>query len=136
MSNANSNKLHFSLVSPERELFAGEVDQVVVPGVDGQFGALALHAPVMSVVKTGVIKIIDGTNETKMFVDGGIVDVTPTGVTILAEDAVDLKTVDLANITQQIKDASEDVRDAKDDADKAVFAKKLARLEAIASAAA
>ena len=71
-----------------------------------------------------------------MFVDGGIVDVTPTGVTILAEDAVDLKTVDLANITQQIKDASEDVRDAKDEADKAIFAKKLARLEAIASAAA
>lgn len=135
MSNDTINsKLHFSLVSPERELFAGEVDQVVVPGADGQFGALVRHAPTMSVVKTGVIKIIDGNQTTKMFVGGGIVDVTPNGVTILAEDAVDLSKINRDSLENDFKNAQEDLRDAKNDGEKAIAAKKLARLEAILAA--
>ncbi len=131
----SDSKLHFSLVSPERELFAGDVDQVVVPGADGQFGALARHAPVMSVVNTGVIKIIDGSTTIKMFVGGGIVDVTPMGVTILAEDALDLSTIDRDALGNDLKNAQEDLRDAKDDEDKATASKKIARLEAILAAA-
>jgi F-type H+-transporting ATPase subunit epsilon len=65
-----SEKLHFSLVSPERELYSGEVDQVDAPGSEGDFGVLAGHAPFMT-----------------FEVYGGFADVTPAGLTILAEKA-------------------------------------------------
>lgn len=134
-NDTNTSKLHFSLVSPERELFSGEVDQVVVPGSDGQFGALVNHAPLMSVVKSGVIRIITGNQETKMYVGGGIVDVSGKGVAILAEDAVDLNSIDKASFEKDLKNAQEDLRDAKNDADKAKASKSIERLEAILAAA-
>lgn len=134
-NDTNTSKLHFSLVSPERELFSGAVDQVVVPGSDGQFGALVNHAPLMSVVKSGVIKIITGNQETKMYVGGGIVDVSGKGVAILAEDAVDLNSIDKASFEKDLKNAQEDLRDAKNDADKAKASKSIERLEAILAAA-
>ncbi len=134
-NDTNTSKLHFSLVSPERELFSGEVDQVVVPGSDGQFGALVNHAPLMSVVKSGVIRIITGNQETKMYVGGGIVDVSGKGVAILAEDAVDLNSIDKAAFEKDLKNAQEDLRDAKSDTEKAKANKKVERLEAILAAA-
>ena len=80
-------KLHFSLVSPERELFSGEVDQVDAPGSEGDFGVLAGHAPFMTTLKEGRVKAYDG-DETLVFeVRGGFADVTPAGLTILAEHA-------------------------------------------------
>ena len=80
-------KLHFSLVSPERELFSGEVDQVDAPGSEGDFGVLAGHAPFMTTLKEGRVKAYDG-DETLVFdVRGGFADVTPAGLTILAEYA-------------------------------------------------
>jgi F-type H+-transporting ATPase subunit epsilon len=80
-------KLKFSLVSPERELFSGEVDQVDAPGSEGDFGVLAGHAPFMTTLKQGRVKVfID--EETRVFdVVGGFADVTPDGFTILAEHA-------------------------------------------------
>ncbi len=134
-NDTNTSKLHFSLVSPERELFSGEVDQVVVPGSDGQFGALVNHAPLMSVVKSGVIRIITGNQETKMYVGGGIVDVSGKGVAILAEDAVDLNSIDKAAFEKDLKNAQEDLRDAKNDAEKAKASKSVERLESILAAA-
>lgn len=128
------SKLHFSLVSPERELFSGTVDQVIVPGTSGQFGALAAHAPVMSVVKAGTIRILDGTKETRIYVGGGFADVGPQGVTLLAEDAVDLAAVDRGALTQQLADAREDLRDAKDEGHRAVATRRIERLEAILAA--
>ena len=80
-------KLHFSLVSPERELFSGGVDQVDAPGSEGDFGVLAGHAPFMATLKEGRVKAYDG-DETLVFdVRGGFADVTPEGLTILAEYA-------------------------------------------------
>ena len=80
-------KLHFSLVSPERELFAGQVDQVDAPGSEGDFGVLAGHAPFMTTLKEGRVRAYDG-DETMVFeVRGGFADVTPEGLTILAEYA-------------------------------------------------
>jgi F-type H+-transporting ATPase subunit epsilon len=129
-----ADKLHFSLVSPERELFSGEVDQVVVPGVDGQFGVLPKHAPVMSVIKPGAIRIVDGASERRIYVGGGFADVTPAGLTVLAEDAVDLAGVDRAKLDQDLKDAGEDLRDARDEAHKARAEAAVARIEAIRAA--
>ena len=80
-------KLHFSLVSPERELFSGQVDQVDAPGSEGDFGVLFGHAPFMTTLKEGRVKAYDG-DETMVFeVRGGFADVTPEGLTILAEYA-------------------------------------------------
>ena len=84
-----ADKLHFSLVSPERELFAGEVDQVDAPGSEGDFGVLAGHAPFMTALRTGFVTIHDGDNLRRFEVEGGFADVTPQGLTILAEQARD-----------------------------------------------
>ena len=84
-----ADKLHFSLVSPERELFAGLVDQVDAPGSEGDFGVLAGHAPFMTALKEGPVRVHnDGTVKTYE-VRGGFADVTPEGLTILAEHAVE-----------------------------------------------
>jgi F-type H+-transporting ATPase subunit epsilon len=126
-----ADKLNFALVSPERELFHGEVDQVVVPGVEGEFGVLANHTPLMSVIKPGSLRIIDGVSERRVFVNGGFADVTPDGLTVLAEDAIDLSEVDAVKLEQDIKDTAEDVRDASDETKRVIAQAKLARLEAL-----
>ena len=82
-----AEKLHFSLVSPERELFSGAVDQVDAPGSEGDFGVLAGHAPFMTALKEGFVTIHDGDQLTRYEVQGGFADVTPAGLTILAEHA-------------------------------------------------
>jgi F-type H+-transporting ATPase subunit epsilon len=126
-----ADKLNFALVSPERELFHGHVDQVVVPGVEGEFGVLVNHAPLMSVIKPGSLRIIDGASERRVFVNGGFADVTPDGLTVLAEDAIDLSEVDAVKLEQDLKDAQEDVRDAADETKRVIAKAKLARLEAL-----
>ena len=82
-----AEKLFFSLVSPERELFSGEVDQVDAPGTEGDFGVLAGHAPFMTTLKEGRVKVYVGGSTLVYDVHGGFADVTPQGFTILAEKA-------------------------------------------------
>ncbi len=83
--------LHFSLVSPERELFSGAVEQVDAPGSEGDFGVLAGHAPFMTTLKEGRVKVhVDGVIRT-YDVKGGFADVTPEGLTILAEHAEEVE---------------------------------------------
>ena len=82
-----ADKLHFSLVSPERELFAGMVDQVDAPGSEGDFGVLANHAPFMTTLKEGPVRVYADGRVTTYEVRGGFADVTPEGLTILAEHA-------------------------------------------------
>ncbi|VFU07376.1 F0F1 ATP synthase subunit epsilon [Methylocella tundrae] len=107
---------HFELVSPEKLMFSGEVQTVVVPGTEGQFTVLKDHAPLMSTLKPGVIDIEESrTNKLRFFVRGGFADVSPAGLTILAEQAIPLDEVDAAKIAADIKDAEEDVADAKND---------------------
>jgi F-type H+-transporting ATPase subunit epsilon len=82
-----ADKLHFSLVSPERELFTGEVDQVDAPGVEGDFGVFAHHAPFMTALKEGRVILRNDGAAMAFDVRGGFADVTPEGLTILAEEA-------------------------------------------------
>ena len=82
-----ADKLHISLVTPEAELFSGDVDQVVAPGVEGQFGVLAHHAPFMTILAEGDVLVINN-GQTRVFqVRGGFADVNAQGMTILAEHA-------------------------------------------------
>ena len=82
-------KLRFSLVAPERELFAGEVDQVIAPGTEGQFGVLWGHAPFMSTLAEGEVMVIDGSSRRAFTIRGGFADVSGEGLTILAEHATE-----------------------------------------------
>lgn len=129
-----ADKLSFALVSPERELFHGEVDHVVVPGAEGEFGVSPAHAPVMAVIKPGALRIFSEGAERRVFVNGGFADVTPEGLTVLAEEAVDLSEVTPAQLEQELKDAQEDLRDAAGEAQRAVAQRALARLETIKAA--
>jgi F-type H+-transporting ATPase subunit epsilon len=129
-----ADKLHFALVSPERELFNGEVDHVVVPGSEGEFGVSPNHAPVMSVIKPGALKVINDGAERRIFVNGGFADVTPEGLTVLAEEAIDLADIDPAELEQQLKNAQEDLRDANTPDRRATAELRLARAEAIKAA--
>ena len=129
-----AEKLNFALVSPEREVFHGEVDQVVVPGAEGEFGVLPDHAPVMSVIKPGALRIFNDGAERRVFVNGGFADVTPEGLTVLAEDAVDLAEVDAAKLEQELKDAQEDVRDAGGESAREAAQRAVIRIEAIKAA--
>lgn len=126
-----TDKLSFALVSPERELFNGDVDHVVVPGSEGEFGVSPNHAPVMSVIKPGALKVLNDGAERRIFVNGGFADVTPEGLTVLAEEAIDLEDISAEKIEQDLKAANEDLRDASSDAKRDAAQRAVARLEAI-----
>ena len=85
-----SERLHFSLVSPERELFNDFVDRVDAPGSEGSFGVLVGHAPFMTTLREGRIHVHSAGQEQIFEVKGGFADVTPEGLTILAEEAVEV----------------------------------------------
>jgi F-type H+-transporting ATPase subunit epsilon len=106
----------FELVSPEQLLMSEPVDQVVVPGSEGYFTVLKGHAPFMSTLRPGVLDVTRGSGTERIFVRGGFADVNAAGLTILAERAIPLAEVDAAMLAQEVKDAEEDVADAKDGA--------------------
>ena len=81
-------QIAFSLVSPERELFSGDVDAVVIPGTEGIFEVRAAHAPLMATLSPGLLEVHAGGQVTKTYVRGGFADVSPNGLTVLAEKAV------------------------------------------------
>lgn len=111
-----ADKLQFSLVSPEAELFSGLVDQVDVPGSEGDFGVLADHAPFMAAIRTGAITVFNDGQETRYMVQGGFADVMPSGLTILAEQASLMSDVSAEEIAQQITEAQTALNNAEGDA--------------------
>ena len=118
--------LHFELVSPERLLSSGKVAMVVVPGAEGDFGVLPGHAPVMSTIRPGAIAIYEADSNTltrRIFVDGGFAEVTPEGLTILAESATPVSDIDPAKVATDLAAA----RTAGNE-------KAIARLEAMQAA--
>ncbi|MDO8290982.1 MAG: F0F1 ATP synthase subunit epsilon [Parvibaculum sp.] len=130
-----ADKLHFELVSPERLLLSEAVDMVTVPGKEGDFGVLAGHAPVMATLRPGVINVDDaGRPQQRIFVRGGFAEVTPKGLTILAENAIPLAELDGAMLDQEIANAQEDVTDAKSDERRQSAQEKLDHLKQLRQA--
>ena len=82
---------HFDLVSPEKLAFSGEVDQVDVPGVEGDFGVLAGHAPVVAAIRPGILTVMSGGTQQKIIVLGGLAEVSDKGLTVLADVATSLQ---------------------------------------------
>ncbi|AXS39052.1 F0F1 ATP synthase subunit epsilon [Breoghania sp. L-A4] len=125
----------FELVSPERLLISEAVEEVVVPGSDGDFGVLAHHAPLMSTIRPGFIEVkhTDGS-ASKIFVQGGFADTGPNGLTILAERAVPAEDLKADVIAAEIKDAEEDLADASDDAARTAAQHKIGQLKEVQAA--
>lgn len=126
--------LHFEFVSPERVLFSGEVDQVDLPGVEGDMGILAGHAPLVTPLRPGILTIINGGSRDAVVVVGGIAEVGPAGLTVLADRAVARDEFDTAMLASEIKDAEEDVADATDDAQRDRLARRLEQLKTLQAA--
>jgi F-type H+-transporting ATPase subunit epsilon len=95
---------HFDLVSPEKLAFSGEVDQVDVPGVEGDFGVLAGHAPVVAAMKPGILTITTGGAHQKIIVLGGLAEVSEKGLTVLADVATSVQELDRAQFADTIAD--------------------------------
>jgi F-type H+-transporting ATPase subunit epsilon len=94
---------HFDLVSPARLLLSGEVTQVDVPGVEGDFGVLAGHAPVIATIRPGVLTVFAAGGTQHFVVFGGFAEVSPTGMTVLAEVATPLAEADRMAVAEQIR---------------------------------
>ncbi len=120
---------HFELVSPERLLFAGEVESVIVPGSEGEFTVLRDHAPFMSTMKPGVVEVIENASKkVRLFVRGGFADVTSAGLTILAEQAIPVEELNVERIDAEIKVAEEDLADALTEEARRVVSEKIEQL--------
>jgi len=132
-----AEQVQFELVSPERLVVSRPVEMVVVPGVEGDFGVLPGHAPLISEVRPGVIAVFEGGKvEERIFVAGGFAEVTGDRCTVLAEQALPINEIDRALAESELKDAREDLDDAKSDQERmaaetaiAVAEAKIAALE-------
>lgn len=93
---------HFDLVSPEKLAFSGEVDQVDVPGVEGDFGVLVGHAPVVAAVRPGILTIMSGGAHQKLIVLGGLAEMSEKGLTVLADVATSTADLDRAKFAETI----------------------------------
>ena len=96
-----------SLVSPEKLLFAGQVDQVDLPGVDGDFGVLAGHAPIVAMLRPGVVTAIAGSVRDRFVMLGGLAEFSNEQLTILADSAASVDDFDLAGLKAQIEEMQE-----------------------------
>ncbi|MEH0071103.1 F0F1 ATP synthase subunit epsilon [Pannonibacter sp. Pt2-lr] len=106
----------FELVSPERLLLSDKVLEVTVPGSEGEFGVLKDHSPFMATMRPGLLKVRTGEGKlVEYFVRGGFADVSTSGLTVLAEQAIPVSELKADVIAQQVQDAREDVADARDD---------------------
>lgn len=126
--------LHFEFVSPERVLFSGDVDQVDLPGVEGDMGILAEHAPLVTPLRPGILTIFNGGTREQVVVIGGIAEVSPAGLTVLADKATARDDFDTAMLATEIKDAEEDLADTADEAKRDRLARRLEQLRTLQAA--
>jgi len=114
-----ADKITFELVSPEKLLLSKAVDMVTVPGTEGYMGVMAGHASLVSTLRAGMIDMNDNGQDTRFFIRGGFAEINATKITVLAEEAIPISELDLAQLDQRIVDAQEDEIAAKTDSDRA-----------------
>ena len=95
---------HFDLVSPEKIAFSGEVDQVDIPGTEGDFGVLAGHASVIAGVRPGIITVTAGGQREKIIVLGGIAEISEKGLTVLTLVATSLAELDRRQFADEVSE--------------------------------
>lgn len=121
------NAVQFELVSPEKLLLSEEVEMVVVPGSEGDFGVLPGHTPVISSVRPGIIHIFEGgAVKSRIFVAGGFAEVTGERCTVLAEEAVPLDEIDRDQVEKDLQNAVDDIADSGENASDRALAEQRA----------
>jgi F-type H+-transporting ATPase subunit epsilon len=100
---------HFDLVSPEKLLFSGDVEQVDVPGAEGNFGVLAGHAPLVATLRPGILTVHGEGGEQKIMVLGGFAEVSAQGLTVLADMAEAIEDVDREMLTSRISELEQHI---------------------------
>jgi F-type H+-transporting ATPase subunit epsilon len=100
------SKIKFELVTPEKLFFSADVDSVVVPGAEGDFGVLHNHAPMISTIRTGILSIEDEGKKRDIFISGGFAEVTNECCTILAENAIDTSTISEDELKRLLREST------------------------------
>ena len=116
---------HFELVSPDKISFSGDVDQVDVPGSEGDFGVLAGHAPLIALLRPGIMTVYAGGEQTRLVVLGGFAEVGPDGLTVLADVATALEDLDRGALQDRIAEMETRVKDMEG----SVLDREIARLD-------
>ena len=117
---------HFELVSPEKIAFSGDADQVDVPGAEGDFGVFAGHAPLISLLRPGIVTVHAGGEETQIVVLGGLAEVGSGGLTLLADVATSIEDIDRAALQKQIAEMEQRAKDMEQGSE---FDKLILRLD-------
>jgi F-type H+-transporting ATPase subunit epsilon len=124
-----AEKIAFELVSPDRLLLSEDVDMVVVPGGEGDFGVLVGHQPMISTVRPGILEVQNaGSEDRRIFVNGGFAEITGDRCAVMTEEAVPVEELDRADLEQRIKDAEEDLKEARTDLERHLIDLKLSTL--------
>lgn len=131
-----ADRVQFDLVAPERLLRSLAADMIVVPGVEGDFGVLPGHAPVVSTLRPGVVEVHTAESDVeRIFVAGGVCEVSSDCCMVLADSAVPLAELNRDDIEQRLKDAKEDLADASTDVQQHKAADAVALLTELLGAA-
>jgi F-type H+-transporting ATPase subunit epsilon len=101
---------HFDLVAPDKLLFSGEVDQVDLPGMEGDFGVLADHAPMVVLLRPGFISVIVGGEVERIVIFGGFAEIAPQGLTVLADNASSVQDLDPALLAQRVAETEDKIK--------------------------
>jgi F-type H+-transporting ATPase subunit epsilon len=132
---ANTNTIHVDIVSAEGQIFAGEANMVYVPASQGEIGIAPRHAPLLSTLKPGEVRVQVGAEEQAFYVSGGALEVQPHLVSVLADTAARARDLDEAAALAAKQRAEEAVRDRKDKVElaeaQAELARAIAQLRAI-----
>ena len=107
---------HFDLVSPEKIAFSGEVEQVDIPGVDGDLGVMAGHAPLVATIRPGIMTVTVGGKHEKIIVLGGLAEISDKGLTVLADTATSLQDLDREAFAGKISEMEEGLKEEEGDA--------------------
>ncbi len=102
---------HFDLVSPEKIAFSGEVEQVDIPGVDGDLGVMAGHAPLVATIRPGIMTVTAGGKHEKIIVLGGLAEISDKGLTVLADTATSMAELDAVAFADKIAQMEEDLKE-------------------------
>ena len=127
-----ANTIHVDVVSAEEQIFSGEAEFVVLPGEAGELGIYPKHTPLITRIKPGAVRIrpAGGGEENLIFVAGGILEVQPSVVTVLADTAIRGHDLDEAKALEAQKRAEEALRSAKDKQEIATVEAELSMLAA------
>jgi F-type H+-transporting ATPase subunit epsilon len=128
------DRISFDLVSPERLLLSTQADMVTVPGADGYMGVMAGHMPLVSTLRAGMIDVKVGGQDTRYFVRGGFAEITPSKLTVLAEEAIPMSEFALETLDQRIRDTEEDLAGARSDVERRKAAETLDDLRLVRAA--